>query len=96
MIEEQADESAEALLTKARKGSGAEGAREYVGDYLWARLWRSVTGIANCAPDINALLMYRAEINACMKLAQDMQIDLVNAEVAVKKIKNMFSAKPNV
>lgn len=94
--EQSAEDSAESLLAKAKKGAGAEGAREYVGSYLWARLWRSVTSIANCPPDINTLLMHKSEISTCMKLMQEMQLDLVNAEVAVKKIKDMFTARPQV
>lgn len=86
------EDSIENLLAKARKGAGAESGRKYIGDYLWARLWKSVTSIANCPPEINSLLMYRAEINACMKMAQEMQLDLVNAEMVTKRMKELFTA----
>lgn len=92
--EQSPTDSAEALLAKARRGAGADSAREYFGDYLWARLWRSITLVANCPPDLNQLLMYRSEISTCMKLAQDMQLDLVNAEVAIQKMKKLFTSQP--
>lgn len=96
MVDEGAnpEDAAEVLLSKARKGAAAEGARGYFGDYLWARLWKAVTGVANCPPELNTMLMFRAEIHTCMKMAQDMQLDLANAEIAVKRIKALFSTKP--
>lgn len=93
-IEQSAEDTVDALLAKARKGVGAEGAKEYYGGYLWARLWKSITSIANCPPDLSSLLMYRADIAVCMKIAQEMQLDMINAEVATKRMKELFSAKP--
>lgn len=93
--ERSPEDTAEALLAKAKKGAGAESAQEYFGNYLWARLWKAITSVANCPPDLNSLLLYRSEIATCMKIAQDMQLDLVNAEVATAKIKQLFTQRPH-
>lgn len=90
------EESVETLFARARKGGGADSAREYMGGYMWARLWKAVTRIANCPPDLSTLLMYRAEIAVCMKISQEMQLDMANANVAAEKIKKLFSTPAQI
>lgn len=90
------EDSVEALVIKATKGARAEGGRDYIGNFLWARLWQAVTRIANCPPDLNQLLMYKSEISTCMKLAQEIQLDLVNAEAAIAKVKKLFTTPPQI
>lgn len=94
--DQSVEDSAETLYIKARKGATAEGAQQYMGDYLWARLWRAVTSIANCPPDVNVLLQLRAEVHVCIKIAQDLQLDIANAEIALSKIKKIFTTKINL
>ena len=89
-------ESIEELLIRARKGAGAEGGREYIGNFLWARMWKAVTSIANCTPDLPTLLHFKAEITVCMKLAQEIQLDLANAEAVVKRMRELFTHKPQI
>jgi len=90
------DPKPEDLLAQARKGAGAEGARHYLKDLLWAKMWASITQIVNCPPDLNTLLTIRADIKALMKLAQEMQIDMVQAEQAVAMLNKLFTAKPRI
>ena len=95
-MDEGQEESIESLLSKAKKGSGADSAREYFGNYIWAKLWRAVTNIANCPPEFNALLAYRAEISVCMKLAQEIQLAMADAEIAIAKLKELMTARPKI
>ncbi len=82
----------DALLKSASKGSGAEGALIYLGDLLWARLWRNVTMIANCDPEKKDLIMaLKSSIQEDMNIAQAFRLDVFEAKEAVGKIKSMYN-----
>lgn len=81
-----------AAVALARKGAGAEGAQQYLGNKLWERLWKAITNMANCKPDLPTMMMYKSEIAVCMKLAQDMQIDIMHSREALAKVRELFKS----
>lgn len=92
MSKDTEKESIDSLLSKASKGSGAEGALTYLGDLLWARLWRNVANIANCDPEKkDVILALKAAIQEDMNIAQSFRLDVFEAKEAVTRIKTLYN-----
>lgn len=78
------------ILDASWRGRDASSGKAYVEKYIWMRLWRAVTALANCPPDLPTLLEHRSEIRAHMRMAQEMNLDIQNADAAVKRLRAMY------
>ncbi|MFA5936683.1 MAG: hypothetical protein WC822_02280 [Candidatus Paceibacterota bacterium] len=83
-------ETLDELLARAQKGATAGAAKAYLDEYIWAKIWRLISSMANCEPELAILLQLRGELRAHLLLAQELKLDLDDARNAVGKLRGAY------
>lgn len=94
MIEPSTEVAAARLLAKIQSGTNASNAKQYLQDYGFARLWALTLKMVNCDPEKKDLLVeIKCEMRSLLLLMQEHKIDLNDAEMASKKLKELYQGK---
>ena len=83
------------LLDDVQKGVTVGAAKEYLDKYLWTKIWSIITLISNAPPEMPILLQLKGELRAHLLLAQELKLDLADAEYAVAKLRGVYGEKQN-
>lgn len=87
------EDSLQLLLEKARKGAGAEGAKRWLDQYLWAAMWRDIVLLSNAEPKLEILLARQQSLKAKIQLAQELNLDVSNSELAVGRLRKAYTTE---
>lgn len=92
---EEQQESIDQLMEKIQAGANARANKDYLSGYIYARIWQTVTMMANLPASENAttLIDLKARLKEAMLMAQELKLDTINAEVATKKLKELYEAR---
>lgn len=83
------------FMSRIDSGAVAGAAKAYLNDYIYGRIWKVVTLIANSTN--NELLgEYKGELRSLMLLAQKFSVDIVDAQIATEQLRKAYEAKPSM
>ena len=78
------------ILDKIYEGADASAAKDYLNEYIWVALWSHVNKLANVDPTFENLMEQRSNIKACLRMAQDLKLEMASAKAASQKLKEIY------
>lgn len=78
------------LLDEVYRGADASAAKDYLNKYIWVALWQHVNKLVSDKPSVENMMEHRASIKACLRMAQDLRLEMTSAKHASEKLKELY------